>query len=84
VEGGLQPALSVWQLAPPCDRCRLPSRRRIDFLSGLRMVAPSADGLNLVVDQHHPEKVRQLLDTGSNDTEARQVRSARRQGHSIY
>jgi hypothetical protein len=43
------------------------------------MVAPSADGLNLVVDQHHPEKVRQLLDTGSNDTEARQVRSARRQ-----
>jgi hypothetical protein len=47
-------------------------------------VAPSADGLNLVVDQHHPEKVRQLLDTGSNDTEARQVRSARRQGHSIY
>jgi flagellar motor component MotA len=45
------------------------------------MVAPSADGLNLVVDQHHSEKVRQLLDTGSNDTEARQHRPARRQGH---
>jgi len=84
VEGGLQPAFSVWQVASSRDRCRLPSRRRIDFSSGLWTVAPSADGLKLVVDQHRPEKVRQLLGPGSNHTEARQVRAARRQGHSSY
>jgi DDE superfamily endonuclease len=48
-----QPASSVWQVAPQYDRRRLPSRRRIDFSSGLRAVylVYATDAGHAVVDR---------------------------------